>query len=185
LGVGDGVPIVAFLGRVHPGKGVEFLLPALAALRRKDVVSWIIGPDSGSHVQAMRDLAERLGIAQRVRFLGAVHGTERFAYLRDADVFCLPSEHENFGVAIVEAMGCGLPVVISPHVGVAPALEPSGFAHVAPLAADAIASAIEDALSQASEVARQRAAHFAFETFGWPAIAGRWAEHYTRLLQSR
>ena len=97
-------PLVVFLGRVHPGKGVEYLIPALGATRVRDVVLAVVGPDSKGYLAEMRKLADTHGVAERVLFTGMAVGAERIPPLVDADLFALPSDHENFGVSAVEAL---------------------------------------------------------------------------------
>ena len=65
-------------------------------------------------------------MADRVQFVGPVHGAEKWQLIRAADVFALPSYNENFGNAVLEAMACGVPVVVTPEVGLAGAVRDAG-----------------------------------------------------------
>jgi rhamnosyl/mannosyltransferase len=101
-------PIVLFVGRLVPYKGVDVLLEALAGL---NACGLIVG--DGPLRAALEARARELDIAGRVRFLGSVADDELAAVYRACDVFVLPSvtRQEAFGVVQLEAMAAGKPVV--------------------------------------------------------------------------
>jgi len=108
---GDRTRVVLFLSRIHPKKGIENLLQAWAGL---DTTGWVLriaGPGEDGYLDSMRRLAQRLGLAGRVEFPGAVSGEQKRAAYCAADVFVLPSHSENFGVVVAEALAHGLPVI--------------------------------------------------------------------------
>lgn len=181
-GIGDR-PLVVFLGRVHPGKGVEYLLPALPLVRTPDVVVAIVGPDSSPFAAEMKRRAESVAPAVRVIFTGMLRGHDRVAPLVDADVFALPSEHENFGVSVIEALAAGSPVVVSDHVGLAREVVSQGVGSATSLTPTAIAAALDDWLARRNSIPRPfRAARtYALESFDWDHIAARWRAHYDKL----
>jgi glycosyltransferase involved in cell wall biosynthesis len=79
----------------------------------------LAGPDDEDLAPSLRALSRQLGIDARVRFTGMLRGDDKLGALAAAGVWALPSHTENFGVAVVEAMAAGLPVVISPQVNIA------------------------------------------------------------------
>lgn len=179
--------IISFLGRIHPGKGVEYLIRALSRPPCRDIHLLIIGPDSEGYRSKMESLAAQCGMAARIHFKGLLSGAEKISTLAQADLFCLPSEHENFGIAVVEALAAGLPVIISDRVGLRDDVISGGVGAVVPLDehGTALASEIErwvgdDALRAA---ASGRASVFARERYDWLSIAGRWNGHYGCLLR--
>ncbi len=101
-----------FLSRVHPGKGVEFLLEAWARLQRAhpEWILRIVGPGDPAYVRKLADLATSLR-AERVTFAGALYGREKHDAYQSADLFVLPTHSENFGMAIAEALAAGCPVI--------------------------------------------------------------------------
>jgi glycosyltransferase involved in cell wall biosynthesis len=105
------VPTVVVVGRLSPEKGGGVLLEALGGLRADGVAAVVEFVGDGEARPALEAQAARLGIADRVRFLGALHPSEVPARLRQADVFCLPSFAEGLPVSIMEAMAVGTPVV--------------------------------------------------------------------------
>jgi glycosyltransferase involved in cell wall biosynthesis len=104
--------VVGCVGRLDPVKGQDVLIDALARLPR--VRARLIG--SGAQEAALRTRAERLGVADRVELTG---WSDRVAdLLADVDIYCQPSRYETLGLALIEAMGAGLPCVASATGGV-------------------------------------------------------------------
>lgn len=182
----EGKRIVLFLSRLHHKKGLELLLPAFARLDRSDVVLVIAGPDQNQYRTKLEDLCGALGIADRVVFTGMLVGRERVAALAEADLFCLPSYQENFGIAVVESLAAGTPVVISDQVNIYKEILAAGVGGVVPLDVDALAAEIRRWLADPGllQAAAGRARPFVMATYQWTEIARRWMSHYTRLCRS-
>ena len=111
-----------FLSRIHRKKGCDLLLEAMGRLAAEhpelDLV--IAGPDEEGLQPQLEAQAARLGIARRVHFTGMLEGALKWGALHAADAFVLPSHQENFGVAVVEALACEVPVLISDKVNIWP-----------------------------------------------------------------
>lgn len=101
--------VVASLCRLVRRKRLDVLLEAVSQLRDPRIYVVIMG--FGPQEAYLRKLAAELDIAHQVRFTGQVSEADKSAYLRSADVFCLPSDHEGFGLVFVEAMSVGTPVI--------------------------------------------------------------------------
>ena len=104
---------ILFLSRIHVKKGVEFLLEAVAALK-KTLIGYTIniaGEGDATYIEQLKVGAQALGISGMVRFCGGVYGEQKWKLLREADVFVLPTHSENFGIAVAEALACGTPVI--------------------------------------------------------------------------
>jgi len=130
--------IVLFLGRLHPKKGCDLLIHAFAAHARErpDAHLVMAGPDPSHWQPALHAIAQSHGIAHRISWPGMLQGDLKWGAFHASDVFVLPSHQENFGVAVAEALGCGLPVLVSDKVNVWPDIEAdrAGF-----VAADTVA----------------------------------------------
>ena len=98
------------------------LLEALARVveAHSDVDLVMAGPDEEGLRPQLEAQAERLGISARVHWTGMLEGDSKWGAFYAADAFVLPSHQENFGVAVVEALACGLPVLISDKVNIWP-----------------------------------------------------------------
>ena len=147
-----------FLGRLSRQKGLDLLLPAFQRLlqARPDLRLVLAGPDHEGYEREVRTMAHALGLADKVLFPGLITGDLKLAAFVDADLFVLPSYAENFGGVIIEALACGLPVVISDQVNIHGELSDAGAAVVVSCSIDAVASGIESALTD--EGARGRIA---------------------------
>ncbi|HXH84796.1 MAG TPA: glycosyltransferase [Candidatus Tectomicrobia bacterium] len=112
----DAGPLALYVGRLTPIKGLETLLDALARLPRAAgllVVGGDVDEPVDGHVQALRARVARLGLAERVRFVGPQPQPALRDWYRAADVVVLPSYYESFGMVAMEAMACGRPVIAS------------------------------------------------------------------------
>jgi len=134
-GIPENAPVILFLGRIHPKKGVGLLFSAFADLRRSLPEAWLIiaGPDGEGFTNHYKKLAASLGVSDHIVWTGLVSGSEKTACYYAADIFVLPSHQENFGMAVAEAMLCELPVLISPGVNLANFVLKYGAGEVIPL----------------------------------------------------
>ena len=122
LGIAPEERMVLGIGRIEPLKGFDILIRAMAQLSdRTNVVLSIIGGDerASREVDALRAVAEEVGVADAVRFLGPRPHEDLPAYYNAADVVAVPSFYESFGLVAVEAMASGVPVVASRVGGLA------------------------------------------------------------------
>ncbi len=183
----EGEPFILFLSRLHPVKRLDLLAEAmphvLEALPRTRLV--VVGPDYGAQADFEAQI-ERLGIADRVHLTGPVWGREKYEAMIDATCFTLPSQHEAFSVAIIEALACYCPVVISESCHF-PEVEEADAGEVVPLDVERLAGALVRVLSD--EPHRRRMAEhgrrLAIERFTWPRIAERTVALYADLGASR
>lgn len=127
--------VIVSVGRLIPRKGYQYLIPALSGLGYE---LWLIG--DGVMKQELRSLARKYGV--RVVFLGEQKHAAVVGYLQKADLFVLPSLHEGMSNALLEAMGCGLPVVVTSVGGSAELVRGNGFV-VAPRSVGALRTVIE------------------------------------------
>lgn len=114
LGLGDG-PVLLFVGRIQPLKGVDVAVQSLAELGRRDAILLIVGGASGEEgereLARVRALIDELGMGGQVRFVEPQPHHILSTYYRAADVVLVPSRSESFGLVALEAAACGTPVV--------------------------------------------------------------------------
>lgn len=148
-----GRPIVLFLSRIDPKKGIEMLLKAMHKLQpaQSNPALIIAGGGEAVYIASLKALVKALGLEQNVIWAGFVEGAEKLAALAAADLFVLPSYSENFGIALLEAMAAGLPCISSNQVALA--MEPGNHAAVCvtPCDPESVGHAIERLLGDTSE----------------------------------
>ena len=178
--------IILFFGRVNFKKGLDILVKAFGAVARKreDVHLVIAGPDNEGWGDKVRAWLSEAGLLGRTTFTGMLLGPEKLAVLRDADMFVLPSYSENFGIAVIEAMAAGLPVIISDKVNIWREVQAGGAGQVIPCDPGPLAEQILDLLAQ-PELARQMGHNgrtLVQEHFQWPRIAQNLAAAYAQII---
>jgi glycosyltransferase involved in cell wall biosynthesis len=141
--------LVLFLGRLSQKKSPKLLLQAFAQVTKRmgDTDSMLVfaGPDDGGLQQRLAAEASSLGLSSRVKFPGPLFGDDKWAAYRDADVFVLPSQNENFGNTAAESIAAGTPVIVTEQCGIAPLIKDVAGV-VVPHDATSIAAALEKIL---------------------------------------
>jgi glycosyltransferase involved in cell wall biosynthesis len=123
--VPDG-PTVIFVGRLIQVKGVDVLVKAFAEVMRQLPAAQLLIVGDGPEGDSLRAVANECKVGDHVHFLEFRQGNDLVELYACADVFCLPSRHEPWGVVVNEAAACGLPLVVSERVGAGPDLVRSG-----------------------------------------------------------
>jgi glycosyltransferase involved in cell wall biosynthesis len=183
-----GRPFVLFLSRLHPKKGLDLLIPAFADQAR-DFPDWLLvlaGPDEGDYRAKLEKMAQELGLGDRVIFTGMVTGEAKTALLTHANLFVLPSYSEGFSVVVAEAMGYGLPLVITETCYV-PEVEQGGAGLVVKPNMASLTIALRNMLQDINLRRRcaARAPEVARQHFTWEAVAEKSLAFYRETIQCR
>ena len=119
--------LLLYLGRVHEKKGADLLFKSFASLLQSDAVPSATkdklhlvmgGSGSEEYVESLKALTRQLGIEELITWTGMLVGNLKWGAFRAACAFVLPSHQENFGIAVAEALSCGVPVLISSRVNI-------------------------------------------------------------------
>jgi glycosyltransferase involved in cell wall biosynthesis len=125
-GLARDAKLILFLGRLSAKKSPDLLLQAIAKLPAeldgKQLQVVFAGPDEGGMKAQLEGMAGQLGVRTRIQFVGPLYGENKWAAYRDADVFVLPSQNENFGNTAAEAVAASTPVIVTEQCGIAPLL---------------------------------------------------------------
>lgn len=172
-----GKRLLLFLSRIHPKKGLDLLIEAFAAMAASDAKLHLViaGPDQLGWQVALQQRAAALGIADRLSWPGMLSGDLKWGAFRSAELFCLPSHQENFGIVVAEALACGLPVAIAQPVNIASEVSAAGagLVHEDTVAGTKIALMQWLALEPADRALMgQRAAALFRERFDYGSVAG-------------
>jgi glycosyltransferase involved in cell wall biosynthesis len=180
-------PVVLYVGRLLRIKGVHHLLGAFPRVLARFPLARLLIVGDGEEGQDLQTSARRLGLGPRVAFLGSLPHEDVIRCMRAADVFVLPSLVESFGIVLLEAMGCGLPVVASRVMGIPYLVEDglNGFL-VPPTDEEALADRITALLSDPDLRARMREQNRSkAAAYLMPRIADRFLDLWQILLRSK
>jgi glycosyltransferase involved in cell wall biosynthesis len=180
-------PYVLVLSRLHPKKALEVLLEAfLSLIKRPEFREWrlvLAGEGPAAYVASLKRMVAEHEATDFVVFPGWLDGEQKMAALGGARLLALPSHHENFGLCVMESMACGIPVLVSPQVNLAPEIEAARAGWIAEVDNDSLEDALAEALGSDEERARRGAAGLALaNNFAWPVVATKLADLYASLL---
>jgi glycosyltransferase involved in cell wall biosynthesis len=174
-------PVVLNVGRIAHGKGLELLVQLAKQLPGVHIA--IVGPDGGHGVEnELLALRDRLGVQDRVHFVGPLAQVELPSVYADADVFVLPSRYENFGMVAAEAAAAGAAVVVTDRCGVAELFAERG-ALIVPYGDTALRTALARLL-QDGELRAQlgKEARSVATEWSWPRVVELQEQVYRRVL---
>ncbi|XEK80628.1 D-inositol-3-phosphate glycosyltransferase [Mumia sp. Pv4-285] len=191
LGLPRDADVILFAGRIQPLKAPDVVLEAAAHLmargRRDRTVVAVVGGPSGSGLDrptALVELSDRLGIADRIRFVPPVSQDRLALWYAAASIVCVPSYNESFGLVALEAQACGTPVVAAKVGGLATAVHDgvTGMLVDGHDPAD-YAAAFAQVLDQPGlHASMQNAAVHHAARFGWDATAERTLATYVKAI---
>ena len=179
--------LILYLGRIHFVKGLDILIKAFATVgrRRDDLHLILAGPDNDGYGEIVRSFILQEGVENNVTLTGMLKGMEKLAALNDADIFVLPSYSESFGVAIIEAMACNLPVVISNRVNIWREIQDAGAGLVTSCDADEVAKALKSLLDEVSIRFRMGEAGkmLVNKTYNWDVVVNDMLKAYQDIVE--
>lgn len=182
--VTETAPSILFLANVSARKGIFSLLAAFSALAaRMPHVKLVIAGD-GPDLPEVRRRVAASPFQDQIAFTGRVERAQVPALMRRCTIYCLPSQGEPFGMTVVEAMGCGKPLVVTDAGGPACIVSDAGGRRVPVGDALRLAGALEELLSR-PELCRQMGRHNRGEverTYAWPVVISRLENIYRSVL---
>lgn len=181
LKVGDTVKDavnILFVSRLIERKGLQHIIPELNRIIQssdRDVKLTVVG--DGPYREHLEGLAEKYGVVDHVDFVGSKKGDELISYYRGGDIFILPSSNEGMPNVVLEAMACGLPIIMTPCQGSAELVRDNGFISDTSGFADRIAELTRDSVKREKMGALSR--QMVEEQFSWDSII----EKYLSVLE--
>jgi len=179
--------LVTFLGRVHPKKGLDLLIPAFARVvsRVPDAHLLVIGPEEAGAGLELQARVERAGLRPHMTRIDMLVGRQKWAALAASTLFVLPSYQENFAIAAAEALRMGTPVVLSNRVNIWREVFEAGAGSVVPCDPDALAAALDARLREPASrwhQMSQAAVRLAETAFDWSRSADALLQAYRAVL---
>lgn len=182
-------PLLLFMSRLDPKKGLDLLLPALTQLQTEGVRFHCViagaNPQDPAYEQHIATQIHASSIAPYITLTGFASGELKAALLQTADVFVLPSYYENFGIAVAEAMVAGVPVVISDQVHIWREIQAAAAGWICACEVSSLTQQLRHALLDAS-MRKQRglnARAYARQHYNWETIAQRAIRAYHHYLE--
>lgn len=176
FGLSSNHATLIFLSRVHPKKGLDLLIDAAALLKNElpELKIVIAGSDGGSgYRETIETRCRKKNVERMFTFVGELSGEKKWNALLAADAFVLSSYSEGLPVAALEAMGVGLPVVVSEECNL-PEVQLAGAGYVSAIDVRHLANAIKNIFSltpaERIEMGR-RGRKLVSRSFAWPSIA--------------
>jgi glycosyltransferase involved in cell wall biosynthesis len=190
FGISMDEPILLFLSRIEPKKGLNLLIPALERLAEEQRFQFVLAgsnPQDPDYEKQIQEQIQRSRLKNFTKIIGFVTGSEKTALLKAADLFVLPSYYENFGIAVAESMMAGTPVVISDQVHICQDIQNAEAGWVTRCDVESLTATLRLALSDRPEQLRRgkNAQHHAQTHYDWDAIAHQMIEAYTHILSTR
>ncbi|WP_016953235.1 hormogonium polysaccharide biosynthesis glycosyltransferase HpsP [Anabaena sp. PCC 7108] len=191
LGIPSDKPVVLFMSRIDPKKGLDLLLPALEKLLNDGLQFHFVlagtNPQDPNYEAKIQSQIENSPLNLHTTITGFVTGKVKTKLLKAADLFVLPSYYENFGIAVAEAMVAGTPVVISDQVHIYQQVVDSESGWVGKTDVESLVELLKAALLNPQECQRRgvNAQKYALENFSWDAIAQQMIQAYQQIMANQ
>ncbi|WP_341531129.1 hormogonium polysaccharide biosynthesis glycosyltransferase HpsP [Nostoc sp. UHCC 0302] len=182
------IPLVLFMSRIDPKKGLNLLIPALEKLlvmgEKFHFILAGTNPQDPDYEQKIISQIHNSPLRSHTTITGFVTGELKVSLLQAADLFVLPSYYENFGIAVAEAMVAGTPVIISDQVHICQQVVDSQSGWVGATDVQALVELLQEALQNPAERQRRglNAQQYALQHFSWDAIAKQTIQAYQEIL---
>lgn len=188
-GIPKDKPLLLYMSRIDPKKGLDLLIPALETLLAQGLDFHFVlagaNPQDPDYEQQINHQIQASRLGKHSTITGFVRGELKLALLQDADLFVLPSYYENFGIAVAEAMVTGTPVIISDQVHIWQEVQnaQAGWITKCELASltEILRSALQD--QQSRQFKGKNAHSLAINNYSWSAIAQQMISAYKRLIE--
>jgi len=174
--------VLLYLSRIDRKKGLNFLIDALNSLKDESIRLVVVGDGDEGFIEELKCQVEGFGLSDKVEWVGGVWGQSRWDYLQGADLFCLPTHSENFGIAVLEAMLVGTPILTSTATPWSNECGRNGVWICEPNSNAVVNKLPEaiDAIGAWGAVDRISLSNWATTTFGWERLANLYIEAYER-----
>ncbi|GBF81261.1 hormogonium polysaccharide biosynthesis glycosyltransferase HpsP [Aphanothece sacrum] len=188
LGIPNNLPLLLFMSRIDPKKGLNLLLAAGENLVKREVKFHLViagsNPQDPTYEAQIQEQISKSCLAKHTTITGFVKGELKLGLLQDADLFVLPSYYENFGIAVAEAMAMNIPVVISEGVYIWPDIQEVAAGWVTSLDIEMLTNTLETALNNPQERQKrgENARQLVLNRYQWPVIAQQMIKTYANLI---
>lgn len=187
LGINSDLPLILFMSRIDPKKGLDLLIPALENILAQGIKFHFVlagsNPQDLGYEEEIKQRIKASDLGRYTSITGFVSGDLKYGLLQDADLFVLPSYYENFGIAVAEAMAMGTPVLISERVDIHDGVESYSAGWITSCGVEQVTAKLQAALESETErkTRGERGKKLVLEQYSWGAIARQMLEVYQKL----
>lgn len=180
-------PVILFMSRLHPVKGLDYLIPALGQVANQRFHFIIAGSGSPEYEAEIQQLLSKAQLQARTHCVGFVQGEPKDLLLQGADLLVQTSKLESFGIAVLEALASGTPVLVTPAVAIASLVKQQQLGYVAELDITSIANTLAYFLdhSMKSNTTAKHVREFVENGYTWEKVARQLVEMYQKILQNQ
>ena len=175
--------VFLFLSRIHPKKGLELLIDAFGCIEDQSWTLLIAGDGSPAYLDSLKQRIKNAGLSERCKFIGFVEGKEKDQLMQSADFYTLTSYSENFGIAVLEALGAGTPVIITKEVALSEQVETHKLGYVCDLSIESIKGSLTRALSKDGHNLADTS-KFVEQYYSWHSISQKLIDLYRSMSKS-
>jgi glycosyltransferase involved in cell wall biosynthesis len=176
-------PFILFLGRLAPVKGPDLLLEAFARSAVAETHDLLFaGPDGGMEA-GLRARSRELGLEERVRFVGSIHGADKSMALHAAEFLVIPSRHEAMSIVVLEAGVCGTPVLFTDRCGLDD-VAACGGGVVVKSDAEAIQTGLDRMCGANLAEMSRRIRYLVLDRYTWESVVSRYKKLYSEILHN-
>lgn len=182
-------PVILFMSRLHPKKGLEYLIPALGKLVDRTFTFVLAGSGSPSYETEIDHLLSVHKLKERTYCPGFVEGETKELLLQGADIFTLTSYSESFGLAVLEGIANGLSIIVTPTVPLSTVVEQHQLGYVTELKTDSITAILETSLRDLQDSTivnnrKSRSKQLIETQYSWKNVTSNLIEVYHSILKS-
>ncbi|MGA9382835.1 MAG: hormogonium polysaccharide biosynthesis glycosyltransferase HpsP [Phormidium sp.] len=180
-------PVILFMSRVDPKKGLDLLIPALQNLANSGIdFHFVLAGSNPQDPEYEENIRSQIlaALPNKVTITGFVTGDRKLSLLQNSDLFVLPSYYENFGIAVVEAMAAGTPVCISRGVYIWSDILTAEAGWVCDQTLTSLTETLRLALQDPTEIKRRglKAKELTIKNYSWQAIAEQTIQAYQQII---
>ncbi|WP_447641634.1 glycosyltransferase [Paracnuella aquatica] len=178
-------PYLLFLSRIHPKKGIDLLIRAYLELKKEmPLLPKLVIAGPGLDTEYGKQILEQAASCTDIIFPGMLSGNAKWAAFYGCEAFILPSHQENFGIAIVEALACGKPVIITDKVNIWREIEKGGGGLISNDTYDAVFHTLQQWICK-SPAEKQTMADRAARTYQELYAIEKAADHFFEAMQKQ
>lgn len=175
--------VFLFLSRIHPKKGLELLIDAFGCIEDQSWTLLIAGDGSPAYLNSLKQRIKDVGLSERCKFTGFVEGEEKDQLMQCADFYTLTSYSENFGIAVLEALGAGTPVIVTKEVALSEQVATHKLGYVCDLSIESVKGALTKALSKNTRDLADTS-KFVEQNYSWHSISQKLIDLYCAISKN-